>query len=466
MAARDYSREPYRKLLRNPSPSFRMLDALSQGIGYVLIREADDDGWLPFAIDFEEGLKRLWKLITVPPRQRSIVARCIKDLLDDGMVQHLSDRLMVKNLYEVNRRRDEGPKGPGKGPQKAAGATPSQRSADAEPTLSEPPATPERTVSERSATLERTTGDTPAALERTNETDPSARNDSSEPASRARLQVGRKVGRKVGREEAPPDAPWFDLLGELERGRDLFGLDADLEATSERLAETIAGDPASSTATRAVVSSPRCSRSASRVAGHARHRRRPPARTRRGERDRRHRGDSRWRRARRSPDPELVREYAVAIRHAAHRREITKALQVQLGEAYSGRTAAREVRRGRRVGGLQRDARDRDGRRGRRPRCAGRARRGAAARDREGSRVERRDPVRLRRARREAWRRSSGRDDDRRGGPAWGRARCSSNIATNVAASNHDGITRRPRVLARDDQGGSGFTAWSRARGT
>jgi hypothetical protein len=243
MAARDYSREPYRKLLRNPSPSFRMLDALSQGIGYVLIREADDDGWLPFAIDFEEGLKRLWKLITVPPRQRSIVARCIKDLLDDGMVQHLSDRLMVKNLYEVNRRRDEGPKGPGKGPQKAAGATPSQRSADAEPTLSEPPATPERTVSERSATLERTIGDTPAALERTNETDPSARNDSSEPASRARLQVGRKVGRKVGREEATPDAPWFDLLGELERGRDLFGLDADLEATSERLAETIAGDP-------------------------------------------------------------------------------------------------------------------------------------------------------------------------------------------------------------------------------
>jgi replicative DNA helicase len=39
------------------------------------------------------------------------------------------------------------------------------------------------------------------------------------------------------------------------------------------------------------------------------------------------------------PDPELVREYARRDPHAAHRREIAKALQVQLGEAYSGRTA-------------------------------------------------------------------------------------------------------------------------------
>jgi len=211
---RDWLREPYRKLLRNPSASFRLLDALSQGIGYVLTREADDDGYLPFAASFDEGLKKLWKLITVPPRQRSIVARCIRDLLDDGMIQHTGEKLFVKNLVEINARRDA-PSKPSKGASKASPkAVETTRSAsqnDAEPTLSEPRADAERTVSEPSATPERTLSGPSAALER-HAAEPSKPTQvretiDSELSSRARSQVGREVGREVdqkGRRQLPP----------------------------------------------------------------------------------------------------------------------------------------------------------------------------------------------------------------------------------------------------------------------
>lgn len=42
------------------------------------------------------------------------------------------------------------------------------------------------------------------------------------------------------------------------------------------------------------------------------------------------------------PDLELARSYALTIREQAHRRRIAEALQIQLGEAYSGRTAHKD----------------------------------------------------------------------------------------------------------------------------
>ena len=232
--ARDWQREPYRKLLRNPSPSFRMLEALSQGIGYVLMREADDDGFVPFAVDFEEGLKRLWRLFTVSPRQRPIVARCVKDLLDDGTIQHVGERLWVKNLREVNERRDGWSERGGRTNRKAAEQPPT----DAEPTLGEPSTTREPPVSQPSTTREPTVDDTSTTREPTVDdtstthrqyTDAPSKHIQvlgivqSDPPSRARSQVGREVGSKGGREVESEDSP------QLREGvtRVVFGLVAD-----------------------------------------------------------------------------------------------------------------------------------------------------------------------------------------------------------------------------------------------
>lgn len=219
--ARDWSREPYRKLLLRPSRSFLVLDALAQGIGYVLSREADDEGYLPFATSFDEGLKKLWKIVNVPPRQRSIVVRCLQDLITDGMVRHVGDRLFVKNLRDINERREYGPKG---SPRAGNGNS----RANAEPTLSEPRANAERTVSERSADAERTSGEPSAdrerhAAEQSKQTQVRETTDGDSP-SRARSQVGREVGRKADPDQrerqrlppAPDDHPLTELIASNE----------------------------------------------------------------------------------------------------------------------------------------------------------------------------------------------------------------------------------------------------------
>ncbi len=62
------------------------------------MREADDDGNLPFATDFDEGCKHVWKLISVQPNGRRMVARCIRELVDGGALLHVGDRLTIKDL--------------------------------------------------------------------------------------------------------------------------------------------------------------------------------------------------------------------------------------------------------------------------------------------------------------------------------------------------------------------------------
>lgn len=205
--SRDWSREPYRKLLRNPSSSFRSMCALAQAIFYVLVREADDDGRLVFDRDWSKGCARLNRLLGTEPRERKLICRLLKELTDDGCVLHVDDHLLIKNLVAANVRRDfrknAGPSPTETHPRLDRGSTEARPSVSRDSTESEP-------------SLSRASTAATASVD----SDASTRNDSPEPASRARSQVGREVGRKVDpdpRERqrlqpAPNDHPLTELI--------------------------------------------------------------------------------------------------------------------------------------------------------------------------------------------------------------------------------------------------------------
>lgn len=231
--ARDWSREPYRKLLRNPSSSFRSLSVLAQALFYVLVREADDDGRLAFDRDWSKGVTRVFRLLGVAPTDRKMVMRRLEELVADGCVRHVDGHLLIPNLVAINVRRD------GRG--KVSGDVPAEAPAglrDDSLELRDDSVRAPAGLGQAPGRLSQGSGEAAARLSFDPAglgSDASSENHSAETASRAR-QVGREVGREGGSDggcaESPPTPPpsgparWSDratLVGRTIRAHtDLF----------------------------------------------------------------------------------------------------------------------------------------------------------------------------------------------------------------------------------------------------
>jgi hypothetical protein len=226
VSARDWSREPYRKLLLRPSASFRSLSVTAQGIAYVIIREADDDGRIPFDVDLRKGCAKLHRLLGVEPRERDVFDRRLQELLADGCLVHEGAFLVWPNLPSINARRDEK-------------ATTRVRTGRDEGATGVRPTHEMPTTGVRDAHDLPTTSPPPRR-----ETISSAENHSPESASRARVQVGRKVGRQsstageeVARERpSVPEVPENDPIAALLDSATVFaGEDVQRIVRSARL---------------------------------------------------------------------------------------------------------------------------------------------------------------------------------------------------------------------------------------
>jgi len=237
LSARDWSKEPYRKQLLRPSPSFRMLSVSAQGLFYVLMREADDDGFLPFAASFDEGCVRLRRLIGAHNEERRGLPKHLQDLLDDGCVRHEGDRLHLRSLRAINERRDrtsstrQSDGGEPQGRQRqdrtatserrqqSTGETPAERKPNTTATPAEHRSDTGETLVEHQSSV----GETLAERRPDSDKGSSAGNysdDQQQPSrARARSQVGREGGREGdqgGRKRllhpAPDDHPVTELI--------------------------------------------------------------------------------------------------------------------------------------------------------------------------------------------------------------------------------------------------------------
>jgi hypothetical protein len=223
--ARDWSKEPYRKLMLRPSSSFKRVSLLAQAVFYVLIREADDDGRLAFDADWSTGVSGLCRMLGVAPRDRRIVAARLEELVADGCLTHVGDVLVVSNLAAINVRRDRR-----SGPQSEPGPASTER--QPAPTVHQPSVDRASTEREPNTSLHEPRVESVA----------SSRDDSPDLRTRARSQVGREVGREVDLQPPQKLTPTAEEIRvELERARTLFG-DEDLARTAARLDATLAGD--------------------------------------------------------------------------------------------------------------------------------------------------------------------------------------------------------------------------------
>jgi len=205
--ARDWSKEPYRKQLLRPSPSFRMLSVSAQGLFYVLMREADDDGFLPFATTFEDGCVRLRRLLGVHNEERRSLPKHLTDLLNDGCVEHVGEQLHLRSLRAINERRDRSSNRQdgesGGRPRTGRGQTSDERRTGVAETLVEhTPNTGGALVEHR-----RSIGETLVEQRRDIDQGSSAGNRSTESRQPSRARARLQVGREVGREEDLPLPP-------------------------------------------------------------------------------------------------------------------------------------------------------------------------------------------------------------------------------------------------------------------
>lgn len=213
MSARDWSREPYRKLFLRPSTGFMCLPVLVQGLAYVLMRLADDDGRIKVGPDRSKAIATLCKMAGADPRERRLISDRIEELLSDGMLRHEGDFFVLPNLPWMNRRRSSTGHGAD------ADHVPTERPANLDQASTRPRPSVERASSERDPSVESASSLQRASTER----DLSSRNHSADldqpSRARARSQVGRQVGRKGDQEgskrqlpPAPDDHPVTELI--------------------------------------------------------------------------------------------------------------------------------------------------------------------------------------------------------------------------------------------------------------
>lgn len=180
--ARDFSREPYRKLLERPSASFRSLDVLTQGLGYVLIREAElETGRLnPITSNRKSTVAALARRLGADPRERRLVTHRIELLLADGFLVERDGFIVVRNLSTVNERREQKSTAPTVR-RLSVGETSTEHRRDIDETSTAPP---------------RSAGEASAERRRDTEIDLSARNHVAPLAHARTNQVG-SIGRKI-----------------------------------------------------------------------------------------------------------------------------------------------------------------------------------------------------------------------------------------------------------------------------
>jgi hypothetical protein len=252
--ARDWSKEPYRKLFLRPSKEWQALPVLVRGLGDELLRLADDDGRIFVGIDDAKMVATLCRLLGAHPDERKLIGRKLDVLLDgDNFIVREGAYLVIRNLAAAHRR------GPGKGG--VDGPRASHRSATGEPPLGHGQATGEPPLGHGQATGEpplghgQATGGT--APNHVSELTPRNYSGDQKPPSRTRARSQdlkeEKEGKEIGPASGPPPPPppptpkdqaaAKTIAEELRRRPELFG-DEDLELAAARLQVTLEAEPA------------------------------------------------------------------------------------------------------------------------------------------------------------------------------------------------------------------------------